>query len=163
MKTLSLLLLLLSALRAPATLLALFTVKMPLYLHGSDTDPLITITDVPFASAHSIAEAPYSALTTPFIPPSDGSWKTPEDINLASRYGIKVTYGETRPDETTLVKITIDATAAKVPEGYPFSITQVTDAVLTCVKLMTPARPESEQKITITVLPAAGKAEPSPQ
>ena len=47
----------------------------------------------------------------------------------------------------------VDASVAKVPEGYPFTIEQVTDAVVTCVKSMCPIRPESDLKITLTVLP----------
>lgn len=50
--------------------------------------------------------------------------------------------------------ITIDASSAKKPEGYPFTIEQVTDAVMTCVKLMTPIVPENERKMIIKVLPA---------
>lgn len=52
------------------------------------------------------------------------------------------------------VTITIDASSAKKPEGYPFTIEQVTDAVMTCVKLMPPIVPENERKMIIKVLPA---------
>ena len=34
------------------------------------------------------------------------------------------------------VLVTIDASKAAQPEGYPFSIEQVIDAVATCVKIM---------------------------
>lgn len=163
MKIPSLLLFLLWCPVASATHLALYTVKLPLYLHGSEMDPLIIITDVPFASAITGSDVPFAALNNPFIPASDLTWKTPVDVNLASLYGIKVSRDESRPEEITQVKITIDATAAKVPEGYPFSIAQVTDSVLTCVKLMTPVRPETDEKVTITVLPAAPSTGASPK
>ena len=45
------------------------------------------------------------------------------------------------------------ASASTIPEGYPFIIEQITDAVITCVKNMCPIRPESEHKITVTVVP----------
>ncbi len=42
--------------------------------------------------------------------------------------------------------VTIDASKAKVPEGYPFTIAQVIDAVETCAKLMYPASPEKRRQ-----------------
>ena len=143
---------------ANATQLALFPVKMPLYLHGGDGDTEITIADILFASANSIPDSKYAAIVRPFIPLTDGSWKNPADINLASLYGFKIIYNEGSTTGVALLTITIDATNAKVPEGYPFSIAQVTDAVLTCVKLMTPIRPGSEQKVTINLLPPVNPA-----
>ena len=73
-------------------------------------------------------------------------------FNLVSLYGVKVTgtYAKNNRD----IEVVIDATAAKVLEGYPFTLAQVTDAAATCVKLMYPARPEKEGKLLITILPA---------
>lgn len=138
--------------RSEATSLGMLTVKMPLYLHGSDGDPMIEIADVPFVSAYAAPEATYAAITKPFTPPTDGSWKDKEDVNIASVYGIKVEATEDGEGDVLHLIITVDASEAKVPEGYPFTIQQVTDAVVTCVRLMTPIRPADEQKVTVKVL-----------
>jgi hypothetical protein len=135
-----------------ATSLGMLTVKMPLYLHGSDGDPLIEIADVPFVSAYAAPEGTYAAITKPFTPPTDGSWKDKEDVNIASVYGIKVEATEDSASDVPHLIIIVNASAAKVPEGYPFTIQQVTDAVVTCVRLMTPIRPADEQKVTVKVL-----------
>ena len=68
----------------------------------------------------------------PFIPPTGGSWRA-HDINLASIYHIVV---DGTSDNGKDVLVTIDASKAAQPEGYPFSIEQVIDAVATCVKIM---------------------------
>jgi hypothetical protein len=62
---------------------------------------------------------------------------------------ISGTYAKNNQD----MEVVIDATAAKAPDGYPFTVGQVTDAAETCVKLMYPARPEKEGKLLITVIP----------
>jgi hypothetical protein len=143
--------------RSEATSLGMFTVKMPLYLHGSDGDPLIEIADVPFVSAYAAPEATYAAITEPFTPPTDGSWKDKEDVNIASVYGIKVEATDAGEGDVSHLVITVDATAAKAPEGYPFTVQQVSDAVVTCVRLMVPFRPADEQKVTVKVLEPAAK------
>lgn len=140
-----------------ATSLGMFTVKMPLYFHGSDGDPLIEIADVPFVSSYASPEGTYAAITKPFTPPTDGSWKDKENVNIASVYGIKVEATDAGEGDVSHLVITVDATAAKAPEGYPFTVQQVTDAVVTCVRLMTPIRPEDEQKVTVKVLDPAEK------
>jgi hypothetical protein len=143
--------------RSEATSLGMFTVKMPLYLHGSDGDPLIEIADVSFVSAYSFPEGKYAAITKPFTPPTDGSWKDKEDVNIASVYGIKVEATEDGEGDVSHLIITVNATAAKAPEDYPFTVQQVTDAVVTCVRLMTPIRPADDQKVTVKVLEPAKK------
>ncbi len=95
----------------------------------------------------------FTAISKPFIPPADGSWQKPHDVNLASLYGIKV-QGDSPPDSQDL-HVTIDATKAKVPEGYPFTLAQVIDSVTTCVKLMYPPKPEDDGKLVIKVLEPA--------
>ena len=47
--------------------------------------------------------------------------------------------------------VTIDASKAAQPEGYPFSVEQVIDAVATCVKIMYPDRPADEGALKISV------------
>ena len=73
-----------------ATVLKLGSVKQVVYLHGSDEDITMKIVDVPFASSLADPEWRFSAVSKPFIPPSDGSWRDPSDVNLASLYGIVV-------------------------------------------------------------------------
>jgi hypothetical protein len=134
---------------AHATVLVLTTAWQPLYLHGSDMSVQIQITQVPIVTGSASPEAEFAAISHPFIPPADGSWKRQHDVNLASRYGIAVSV-----EVVSAYKwlITVDASHAKAPEGYPFTVDQVTDAVVTCVKMMKPMQPESERKLTIRVL-----------
>src|SRR6185436_3833095 len=116
---------------AAASELRLDSISLPLYLHGSESDSRITIVAVPFVSFFADPEWRFIALSKPFVPPTDGPWK-PHDVNLASLYGMVVsgTYKEGGMD----MVVTIDASKAAVPEGYPFSVEQVIDAVVTCVK-----------------------------
>lgn len=146
--------LLTSATSVSATQLAMVIVKQPLYMHGSDADPEIRITDVPVAFSGSVPESWFAAIHIPFTPPTDGSWHEPENVNMASAYGLRVSAEEDSAGDVILWKITIDATKAKKPEGYPFSIEQVIDSTLTCIKMMCPAKPEDEQKVKIEVLRA---------
>jgi hypothetical protein len=137
---------------ASATELAMVIVKQPLYLHRSDSDVQIRIVDVPVAYSTSYPESYFAAIHLPFTPASNGSWKQPKDVNMASVYGIKVSASEGSTSSIPLWKITIDASAAKQPDGYPFTIEQVIDATMTCIKVMSPPKPESEHKITIDVV-----------
>jgi hypothetical protein len=129
-------------------------VKMPIYLHGSDADTQIQILEVPVMNASDSNEAIYGAICHSFIPPNTSSRSTAPDINIASQYGMAVSFEDDQVKGIFHVTITIDASSAKKPEGYPFTIEQVTDAVMTCVKLMTPIVPENERKMIIKVLPA---------
>ncbi len=135
-----------------ATSLQLSSVKQVVYLHGSDTEIEMTIMDIPFATAYSSPEWLFSAISSPFIPATDGSWRDPSDINLASIYGIKVsgTYKENNKD----VEAIIDLTNAKKPEGYPFSIEEVAEQVKKCVTLMYPYDPKIDSKLEIRVIKA---------
>lgn len=142
---------------AHATSLGLLMVKMPIYLHGSDSDTQIQILDVPVMNASNSNEALYRAICHSFIPPNTSSRSTAPDINIASQYGIGVSYEDVQVKDVFHVSITIDASTAERPEGYPFTIEQVADAVVTCVKMMTPIVPEDERKVTIKVLPERPK------
>ncbi len=137
---------------ASASQLGLMTVKQPLYMHGSDSDPEIQIVDVPVASSGSFPESLFAAIHVPFIPPTDGSWKEPEDVNMTSLYGIRVSVELDSAGDVELWKITVDASKAKKPEDYPFSLAQVIDSTVTCAKVMCPHKPEDERKVTITVV-----------
>lgn len=134
---------------AQATSLGLMTVKQPIYFYDSDGDVEIRILDVHVASWKAHPEGWYAAITLPYIPVNDGSWKNPENINVAVQYGISVSADGNDPDGTV---VTIDASKAKAPPDHPFTVEQVIDSVTTCIKLMTPTRPESEHKLTLKVI-----------
>lgn len=154
----TLLLLVLLVQSAQSTLVSLGPVKMPLYLHGSDTDPRISIMDVPVIDGSSSPEEMYSAISRVFTPPSPARFQK-TNVNMASSYGIlaSLSYGEAKEELHWI--ITVDASSAKKPEGHPFSVEQVVDAVVTCVKLMSPMAPEDEHKITIKVLPPSDRTD----
>jgi hypothetical protein len=147
--------LILGAMAAPlqATHLGLVTVKQAVYLHGSDSDARIEVVDVPFVTSHADPEWRFGAIGRPFVPPTDGSWKSPGDVNLASLYRIKISGLQT---ENGNVEVVIDLSEAVVPEGYPFTIDQVLEAVTTCVRLMYPARPVDEGVMTLKVVRPPG-------
>ncbi len=115
-----LLLLFLSSQLVQSSELRLISVKQPIYLHGSDTDARIQFADVTVATFSADPECLYDSIATPFVPPSSGQYKNPPDINLASCYGVKVF---ATPDGHDLT-VTINASSAKVPEGYPFTVEQ---------------------------------------
>lgn len=136
---------------ASATVMGLTSVKQPVFLLESDEEMRIRIIDVPFVTAWADPEWRFSAIGKPFIPATDDSWREPGDVNLTSLCRIKVsgTYKQDSED----VEVIIDASKAAVPDGYPFTLDQVLDAVTTCVKLMYPPRPEDEGKLEIKVVP----------
>jgi hypothetical protein len=140
---------------ALASILRIQAVVLPLYLHGAETDTEISFESVQFVTAHSDPEVRYSAIETPYIPPVIGDSK-PGDINMVSKYriAIEAAYAE---DNKTMV-VTIDATKAVRPEGFPFTIDEIIDAATTCVKLATPPRPAEDGSLKINVKRA--KAEP---
>ena len=146
-----LLALLLTAQLASGSLLRIETVTQPLYLHGSDSDPRIRFEPVPYVTFASDPEWRFSAISVPFTPPASGSWK-PHDVNLASAYRIAVE-GNYKEDGKDIL-VGIDASKAVRPEGYPFTIEQVIDAVVTCVKIMYPPLPADEGSLEIAIKPA---------
>jgi len=133
-----------------ASELGLTTVKQPVYLLGSGGDTEIRIIDVPFVTLYADPEWRFSAICQPFTPSRDASWQDPHDVNLASLYGIKVT--GTFKENSRDVGVIVDASAAAAPERYPFTVEQVVDVVVTCVKLMYPPKAEDEGGLEITVL-----------
>ncbi len=128
--------------------LSLTTVTQPLYLHGTESDVVISFTQVPYVTFHADPEWRFPAIATPFIPPTSGPAPA-TDVNLVSLYRIALRV-DTNDDGTKLT-VTIDATKAVLPEGYPFSIEQVIDATVTCVKMMYPHRPLDEVKLDIAI------------
>ncbi len=142
---------------ASGSVLRLDSISLPLYLHGSEADPRISIVAVPYVTFYADPEWCFSALSKPFVPPTDGTWK-PHDVNLASVYGIVVS--GTYKDNNMDMVVTIDASKASVPEGYPFTIEQVITAVDTCVKLAYPSRPADEGALEIVITRAKAKSKP---
>ncbi len=145
-----------------ATSLGIVIVKQPIYLHGGEADVEIQIRDIPYVTASDTNEARFAAICSSFIPPSGSTWKQPHDINIASLYGISVSLDEQRGPKGVTAKIVIDARHACRPEGYPFTIDQVIDSVTTCVKCMSPQRPEDEYHLIIEVLHPPGPNDKKP-
>jgi hypothetical protein len=143
--------------RVQATTLGLGTLKLPVYLHGSDSDTYLQVIDVPFVAGGASPEWWVHALGLPFVPPSDQFWREKGDVNMVSRYGLSITCHVGNFDEDFVV--TIDAAKAKVPEGYPFTIEQVVDSAATCVRLMYPDRPKTEGRLVIKIIPASANPE----
>lgn len=135
-----------------ASHLGLGWVKQVVYLHDSDTEVKMEIIDVPFVSAYAAPEWVFNAISEPFIPPTDGSWRDPSDVNLATLYGIVVS-GTYKKNSKDVVAI-IDLTKAKVPAGYPFTLEQVTEQVKKCVELVYPYNPEFDNKLEIKIIRA---------
>jgi hypothetical protein len=141
---------------ASATLLRIESVTQPLYLHGADSDPRISFQAVPCVTFASDPEWRFGAISAPFIPSTAGTWR-PHDINLISLYRIIVdgTYKEDGKD----ILVTVDASKATRPENYPFTIEQVIDAAITCVKIMYPTRPADDGVLDISIIrPAQQRA-----
>ena len=134
-----------------ASLLRMETVTQPLYLHGSDMETRIVFQAVPFITHHSEPEWRFPAISAPCIPSTAPS-RPPQDVNLASLYRISAA-GTYKPESHDL-KVTIDASKAVRPEEYPFTIDQVVDAVVTCVRLMYPERPPGEGALEVEILRA---------
>ena len=133
---------------AIGSILRIQSVVLPLYLHGAESDTEISFEPIQFVTALADPEVRYSAIETPYIPPVIGDSK-PGDINMVSKYriAIEAAYAE---DNKTMV-VTIDATKAARPEGYPFTIDEIIDAATTCVKLATPPRPAEDGGLKINV------------
>lgn len=128
--------------------LRLTSVVQPLYLHGSESDSVISFTQVPHVTFQADPEWRFPAIATPFIPPTSGT-KPATDVNLVSLYRIAISVDSN--DDGKKLTVTIDATKAVLPEGYPFTIEQVIDAAATCVKTMYPPRPLDEGTLEITI------------
>ncbi len=134
---------------ASATQLRIESVTQPLYLHGSDADRRVYFQTVPFVTFSSDPEWRFSAISAPFIPPSAGTWH-PQDVNLTSLY--RITVSGTYKTEGNDILVKVDASKAVRPENYPFTLEQVIEAVVTCVKIMYPTRPPGEGNLEIVII-----------
>ena len=134
-----------------ATQVTVQSVMMPVYLHGADEDEQIRIMSVPIITYNGNLEELCGNICRSFIPPSPRD-RIKNNVNVGFEYGIRVSmeYAREKGLPNTII---INASAAKRPEGYPFTIEQVTESVTTCVKQMTDVVSENKNKVTIKVLP----------
>ena len=153
---------------AEASLLGLVTVKQPLYLPNSDGGAEILIRDVQVATSQADPEGLFSAISLPFIPPTDGTWKKPTNLNLVSLVGIKVV---PRDLGKVGIEVLIDASSARVQSDTPFTIDEIITATERCVREVATGKSYSAERIVIKVLrptttdgePANGKPTKAPQ
>jgi hypothetical protein len=126
----------------PATQKRLDSISLPVYYHGSDTDPTIETLSVPYAVYSSEPEWKGAAMSRPYIPPALEANHQPGDVNLLSLYGIEVSsdlvVDEGKRTSGPDVIVAIDASKAVRPDGYPFSIEEVIESARTCVRLNIP-------------------------
>lgn len=158
MRNLPLLFLLLGAVSLFATQKRLDSVTIPVYYHGSDTDPKIQNLTVPYAVYSSEPEWRGAAMSRPYIPPALEPNHQPGDVNLLSLYGVKVSadlvLDEAKRTSGPDVTVTIDASKAARPAGYPFSIEEVIEAARACVTVSIPEA--SRRRVSLKVIdPAA--------
>ena len=131
----ALVILLWSVTLSSATQLRLTTIYLPVYFHA-DTDVNIMETAVPFATAYASPEASLAALGKPFVPHHDTSWQSAGDANMVTVYGIALKSGQMENSPDYLM--TIDVTAAKQPDGMPFTLEEVIEATKRCATLNYP-------------------------
>jgi hypothetical protein len=150
--------LVLGAVSLPATQKRLASISLPVYYHGSDTDPKIENVPVPYAVYSSEPEWIGAALSKPYIPPAIEANHQPGDVNLLSLYGIKVSVDlvveKAKRTSGPDVIVTIDASKAARPDGYPFSPEEVIKAARDCIPLNIPEA--GMRRVNIRVI------EPSP-
>jgi hypothetical protein len=142
------------AMDLPATQRRLDSIHLPLYYHGSDTDPTIQTVSVPYATYSSAPEWKGAAMSKPYVPPGLEANHQPGDVNLLSLYGIKVSadlvVDEAKRTAGPDVIVTIDASKTTRPDGYPFSIEEVVESARSCVPLNFPEA--GTRRVTIKVI-----------
>ena len=131
---------------AHASELRLTFLHLPVYFH-SDTDPELTKLSVPFVTSYASPEAVLGAMSLPYRPHHDASWKTQEDINLISVYGFQLAYAPILG--TKDYRLTIDASKAKAPKGYPFTVQDVLEKIKLCAPLNYNANKDSKLVIEV--------------
>ena len=98
-------------------------------------------------TANASPEALLAAMSQPYIPHHDSSWKTTEDGNLITRYNVDLT-SEPDPDTSDYI-MSIDLTDASKPKGYTFTISEVIERIKTCATKNYPASPTSVLRFEI--------------
>ena len=153
-RTFPLLLLAFGAANLPATQKRLEAISLPVYYHGSDTDPTIQTVSVPYATYSSAPEWKGAAMSKPYVPPALEANHQPGDVNLLSLYGIKVSadlvVDEAKRTAGPDVIVTIDASKTARPDGYPFCIEEVVESARACVPLNFPEA--GTRRVTIKVI-----------
>ena len=130
-----------------ASQLRIESVTLPLYLQGSDTTPRIAFQSVPYVTFGPDPEWRFSAICVPCIPSTSGSL-SPRDVNLTSLYRITIDGNYTK---TRDLLVTVDASKATQPEGYPFTVDQVIDATVTCIKIMYPSLSPEDGAFSVVI------------
>ena len=142
LKHLTLLALLLTALPVAGGENSLGSVYLP--LAGEQNG--IRIERVPAVLGHASPEQEISAVAKPFKAVQTTSVQIP-DSNLASIYGLKVSYEQMR-DST--YRIDLDVRDMKRPQRYDHTEDDVVEATLICLRLMFPAG--SGRKISVHIV-----------
>lgn len=146
--------LVLGAVSLPATQKRLEAISLPVYYHGSDTDPKIETISVPYAVYSSEPEWKGAAMGRAYVPPALEANHQPGDVNVLSLYGITVSsdylVDEAKRTSGPDVIVTIDASKAAQPEDYPFSIEEVIESARTCVRLNIPEA--GNRRVTVKVI-----------
>ncbi|MBB5035654.1 hypothetical protein [Prosthecobacter vanneervenii] len=114
--------------------------------------PPITIIDVPVLRAGGALDQDFGYICSEYIPPSAAKWAKPGNVNIAVTFGIVIS--ATIDSANQKLTLTIDASAAHKPEGSPYSIKQVVDAVEKCVRLMEPQILPAYKKTVVRKLAA---------
>ena len=134
MKTILLLVTMLLSIVAQGTQPRLMSVTLPLwYLGAAESDQKILISEVPRVCGGTDAEAWLSLFSRPFQP--DGSQV---DVNLIAIY--KIGISAKQDQDGRLTKIIIDPSNSVNPAKYPFSVEDVTEQVVLCMRREFPDR-----------------------
>ncbi len=138
---------------AQATTTSFLMVKMPVCLADeSEEFPSITLLDVPVLRAGGAPDQDFGYICSEYFPPSAAKWAKPGNVNIAATLGIVIS--ATIDSANQKLTLTIDASGAHKPEGSPYSIEQVVDAVEKCVRQMEPQILPAYKK-TVVRKPAA--------
>lgn len=134
-----------------ATQLRMEMIKQVVYLVEGTAEPKLQIIEVPFVTAYAAPESLVLAVAKPLEPLKDDSWQNPENINVAVAYGVKLR-GEYGEGNSKFI-VTVDASEAKIPNNlYPFTVTEVCDAISQCLKEMWKGYGDSFGVLEIKVL-----------
>ncbi|QQL44414.1 hypothetical protein [Sulfuriroseicoccus oceanibius] len=134
----------LAPLAAEATSPTLTSISQPMCFLGSAADTKIQIIETPKILNSSSAEFWVALFASPTVIPASGG-----DLNLISRYGLSVELIE-QAESGKITAIGIDASKAKRPEHYPFTIEEVIEATVRAIRAEFP----NEERTKIVVLGA---------
>lgn len=118
------------------------SVLQPLWYHLTAADQPIQFMEVPKIFTGADRDQALPLIHSPTRVSEDGP-----DLNLISRYGLKLS-GTSQPPHGIVPKITIDATKASQPESYPFTVEEVIQASVKCIRDMFGNAEETEIWVT---------------